>query len=160
MELLKKELIKDLRQRPITAPKDADYTFTSEFMVYLYRQLYTYQTIGKEVLKEQIFEKRIALLKANEIPAYQEVLDNRQKGFAEIQMEIKDIVFDYFNLITKEYEMSYEKCRSDTKYQDEIAEIKKQVDIEYVDRKWDEVPAGLTVEKTREVIEKKQVFVN
>jgi hypothetical protein len=32
--------------------------------------LYTYQSIAKEVIKEQIHEKRIALLKKNEIAQY------------------------------------------------------------------------------------------
>lgn len=36
--------------------------------------------------------------------------------FKDVQQEIKDIIFDYFNLISKEYEMSYEKCRSDEVY--------------------------------------------
>ena len=39
-------------------------------------------------------------------------------------MEIKDIVFDYFNIITKEYEMSYEKWRDDETYQQEIKDTK------------------------------------
>ena len=59
MQVLKKELFKELKQRPIEAPKDNDYTFTREFMVFFFRILYTYQTIGKEVVKEQLFEKRI-----------------------------------------------------------------------------------------------------
>ena len=56
MSLLKQELIRELRQKSINAPKDADYTMPREFMVYLFRLLYTYQTIGKEILKEQIHE--------------------------------------------------------------------------------------------------------
>ena len=39
---------------------------------------------------------------------YQEILDDRQTGFMDIMQEIKDIIFDYFNLIPKEYEMSFE----------------------------------------------------
>ena len=42
--------------------------------------------------------------------------------------DIKEIVFDYFNLISKEYEMSYEKWRNDKTYLEEIESIKKQVD--------------------------------
>lgn len=33
-----------------------------------------------------------------------------------INIEVKDIVFDYFNIITKEYEMGYEKWKSDVDY--------------------------------------------
>jgi hypothetical protein len=51
-------------------------------MVYLYRQLYTYQTIGKEVAKEAQLERRVHLIKAGDIPQYQDLLENRQKDFA------------------------------------------------------------------------------
>ena len=51
--MLKKELIKELRLHPFNAPKDEDYAFTKEFMVLLYKILYTYQTIAKEIAKEQ-----------------------------------------------------------------------------------------------------------
>lgn len=80
--------------------------------------------------------------------------------FKDVQQEIKDIIFDYFNLISKEYEMSYEKCRSDEVYQKEIAAIKLQVDKDYVEKKWDELPASLTMDKARQIIMKKQTFVN
>jgi len=33
MIVLKKELIKELRQHPIQAPKDEDYCFTYDFMI-------------------------------------------------------------------------------------------------------------------------------
>jgi hypothetical protein len=45
-------MIRELKQYDIEAPKDKDYTFPREFMVQLYKILYTYQTIGKEIIKE------------------------------------------------------------------------------------------------------------
>ena len=116
IEIVKRELIKELRQRSFNAPKDQDYTFPVEFMVYLYRQLYTYQTIAREVLKENIFTRRIVFLKEEKIEEYKGLLEGRQIEFTKIQQEIKDIVFDYFNIITKEYELSYEKWRNDKDY--------------------------------------------
>ncbi len=56
MSLLKQELIREMRQKSIHAPKDEDYTMPRDFMIYLFRLLYTYQTIGKEILKEQVHE--------------------------------------------------------------------------------------------------------
>ena len=41
-----------------------------------------------------------------------------------VNVEIKDLVFDYFNIITKEYEMTYEKYKSDKEYKDKLEEIK------------------------------------
>jgi hypothetical protein len=50
-------------------------------MVYLFKTLYTYQTIAKEVLKETIFEERIKFLKAKDMHGYAETLEGRAKGF-------------------------------------------------------------------------------
>lgn len=62
MKTLKMTLIKELRQHNINPPKNDDYTFTKEFMILLYKILFTYQTIGKEIVKEQYFVKRIEAL--------------------------------------------------------------------------------------------------
>ena len=59
MQTLKMTLVNELRQMGINPPKTEDYTFTKDFMVTLYKILYTYQTIGKEIVKEQFFHKRI-----------------------------------------------------------------------------------------------------
>ena len=77
-----------------------------------------------------------------------------------MQIDVKEIVFDYFNIITKEYEMAYERWRSDKDYQEAIASIKEQVDSDFIDKKWDDIPQGLTKEKTRELVKKKQETVN
>ncbi len=50
---------------------------------------------------------------------------------SQVVTEIKEIVFDYFNIISKEYEMGYEKHKFDEEYKTSINEIKKQVDEEY-----------------------------
>ena len=36
MSLLKQELVRELRQKPINAPKDPDFTMPRDFMVYLF----------------------------------------------------------------------------------------------------------------------------
>jgi len=74
-------------------------------------------------------------------------------------MEMKDIVFDYFNIISKEYEMGYEKYKNDDTYKQEVNDIKKQVDEEYAEKRFD-LPASLTKEKTQEIVQKKQGYVN
>lgn len=117
--------------------------------------LYTYQTIAREILKEQIFEKRVHFLKLGDMTGYQEVLDARNKEFQGVQVEIKELIFDYFNLITKEYEMGFEKWKADKDYQEQVTQIKTHVDEEYVDKKWEDIPEGLTAEKTREIINEK-----
>ncbi len=45
-----------LKEYPIDGPKSqGDYCFTKEFMILLFKIMYTYQTIAKEIVKEQSF---------------------------------------------------------------------------------------------------------
>lgn len=53
--ILKRELIKELRQHPINPTKGEDFILTQEFMIKLYKILGTYQTIGREIVKEAYF---------------------------------------------------------------------------------------------------------
>jgi hypothetical protein len=55
--------------------------------------------------------------------------------------------------------MSYEKWRNDKVYLEEIEKIKKQVDKDFVDHKWEELPETLTREKAQELVARKQGFV-
>lgn len=54
MQILKQELIKELRQYPINPVKDPiDCAFTRDFLVtVIYKLIYKYQIIGKEIVKE------------------------------------------------------------------------------------------------------------
>jgi len=57
--LLKRELLNELKKYPIDPPKDQDYIMTRDFMIDLFRLLFTYQTIGREIVKEEILDRRI-----------------------------------------------------------------------------------------------------
>lgn len=133
---------------------------TLDFMVTLFRLLYTYQTIGREIVKEEILDRRIAHLRAGDGDRWEAVMDSRPKEFQTVQMEMKDIVFDYFNIITKEYELAFEKWKETTEYVERITKIKLETEQEYVSNKYLELPAGLTKEKTQEIIKRKQEIVN
>ena len=76
-----------------------------------------------------------------------------------LSLEIKEIVFDYFNIITKEYEIAFEKWKVDDDYKNQITEIKKQIDEEYLEKKY-EVPPTLTKEKAQELVDTKQSYIN
>ena len=56
------------------------------------------------------------------------MLEERSGGFQKINIEIKDIVFDYFNIITKEYEIAYDKYKDNKEYADKLKEIKEKVE--------------------------------
>jgi hypothetical protein len=70
-------------------------------------------------------------------------------------MDMKDIAFDYFNIISKEYEMAFDKYKSDEDYKTKAEEIKKQIDDDYVEKRF-ELPASLTKEKTQQIVKLKQ----
>lgn len=105
-------------------------------MIYLFKILYTYQTIGKEIIKEEEFFKRIQFLKLNKEKEYQQCIRNQTIKQARITNQIKDIVFDYFNLISKEYEVTYEKWKNDEEYKKAIETEKEYVDSEFVNKKF------------------------
>ncbi len=121
---LKRELLNELGKYPIEPPKDQDYIMTKDFMITLFKILFTYQTIGREVVKEEILDRRIQHLRAGESDKWEAIIDSRAKEFQKVQMEMKDIVFDYFNIITKEYELAFEKWKDDPQYVDAITKIK------------------------------------
>ena len=160
MEELKKLLLGDLRQHSfIPATDPVDYTFTRDFMILLFRTMYTYQTIAKEIKKEQSFHKRIDCLKKKDNVGYFSAMDEKQRLMDTVQVEVKEMVFDYFNIITKEYEISYERWRKDETYSSQVQEIKASVDLEFVENKFG-VPPQLTKEKTEEIVKAKGEFVN
>ncbi len=74
-------------------------------------------------------------------------MDSRTKDLLKVQMDLKDLVFDYFNIITKEYEVAYEKWKGDSEYAEAVQKIKDEIDNEYVTKKFEELPASLTLEK-------------
>ena len=71
LEVLKDELLKELKQFPIEGPKDDDKLFTKDFMAILFKMLFTYQTIGREMVKECKFVDRIECLKQQDMAKYQ-----------------------------------------------------------------------------------------
>jgi len=48
--------------------------------------------------------------------SYLQTIDDRMTEIDKINIEVKDIIFDYFNIISKQYEMSYEKWKDDEDY--------------------------------------------
>ena len=72
---------------------------------------------------------------------------------------MKDIAFDYFNIISKEYEMAFDKYKNNEDYKAKAEELKKQIDDEYVENRY-EIPASLTKEKTQQIVKLKQQHVN
>lgn len=87
------------------------------------------------------------------------MLEERSGGFQKINIEIKDIVFDYFNIITKEYEIAYDKYKDNKEYADKLKEIKEKVEEDFVNNKF-KVPNTLSSELTKSIMDKKKEFLN
>lgn len=69
-------------------------------------------------------------------------------------------MFDYFNLIVKDYELAYEKYRDDENYKNEIKDFREQIETEYIDKKFEDEVKKLTKEKTQELVDRKQQHIN
>ena len=87
-------------------------------------------------------------------------MEARNKDLNQVQIDMKDLVFDYFNIITKEYEIAYEKWKADADYTEAVQKIKEEVDREFVAKKFEELPSGLTLEKAKAIISRKQEMIN
>lgn len=76
---------------------------------------------------------------------YQKVLAGEQADIDEFQLTLQEIVFDYFNLITKEYYLGVDKWSSDTNgYVKEVKAQYEKVDKEIEEEEMEEeLPAGL-----------------
>ncbi len=79
--ILKRELLNELKKYPIEPQKDRDYIMTRDFMIDLFRLLFTYQTIGREIMKEEILDRRIEHLRAGDHEKWEAVMDSRPKEF-------------------------------------------------------------------------------
>jgi len=155
MARLRAELISELQQHPVKAPKDPKtFTFTKEFMVMIYRLLYTYEQIAKQLAQEEHFEKRVRLLQEGKGQEYRAMLETKNDVEMMAVREVKEMIFDYFNIIQKEFELSYEKYKEDEEYQKKNDEIKDFVDSEYIQKKVD-LPPALTKEKAVSILQTK-----
>jgi len=76
-----------------------------------------------------------------------------------VSLEIRDIVFDYFNIITKQYEISYEKWKADEDYKQKAKEKGDEIDKAFIKSKH-KVPPQLTKEKTLNLLKRKNTKQN
>ena len=93
-------------------------------------------------------------MQANNEREYQQCLTNQTVKQAKITNQIKDIVFDYFNMIGKEYEITYEKWKNDDEYKRNIEAEKAYVENEFIKKKFS-IPLKLTKEKTQDLLQRK-----
>ena len=89
--------------------------FISNLMKLRYNSLtnYRYQVIAKEILREELFARRIDCIHKKDDRGYVLALNAMEKETTKINAVIRDIAFDYFNIIPKEYEVNFDKWKND-----------------------------------------------
>lgn len=162
-----KKILDEFRQEltelfPLEPPRSpTDGLFTKEFFVKFHVILYRYRKTGSEIISEANFQERIvylrqaeAILKENvdnndELKAtetelrkkYHEVLKGETEDLDKFVERLQEHLFDFFNMIRKEYYMSLDKWATDNDYvkqvKDEYAKVDKEL---YEDEMNIEVP--------------------
>lgn len=117
------ELKRELETHNIDLPKDSKGLINKEVFVNMQMIIYKYKMYGREILSEANFRERIVYLEEQEemkrdgedktpegMARYKELqtlYDNCLKGesedMAKFDLKVQDYVFDYFNLIIKEF---------------------------------------------------------
>ena len=166
MKQFYEELKKELQKYKIELPRDGIY-IKKDFFVTLHIIIYKYKKYGQELMSNANFRERIAFLEQKEeMKENQEDLtDEGKKLSAELNekysklvqqengeldqftLKLQEFVFDYFNLINKDYHISLEQWNSDTEFvkliKDEYEKIDKQIKDEEME---EEIPEGLSKE--------------
>jgi hypothetical protein len=160
------QLKKDLRSNfSFETPKDQeDGLLTREFFVRMHVLIYKYKKYGQDMLEEANFQQRINLLEQKDIidqegvnaspedqakgkefqTEYTAILKSETKDMETYTINLQDHVFDYFNLIVKEYYMSLDKWGADNEYVKLIKEEYKKIDDEADDEEAkEEIPEFL-----------------
>jgi hypothetical protein len=104
-------------------PRNEKGQFTMEFLVDMHSLIYKYKLAGHDMIGDAFFKERIQILKEAEAAAvgsntdgsnklmelYQQKLkgsDHRQLDYVD---DITTNIFDYFNIITKEYNLNIDR---------------------------------------------------
>ena len=84
--------------------------------------IFKFKTFGKDMIAEANWRKRVGIMQQAEeikqenekeytrlMSEYQELLKGEEKDNNEFTLEIQECVFDYFNLIVKEYYLNIDR---------------------------------------------------
>jgi len=88
------------------------------------------------------------------------LLKTETKDMEEYTIQLQDHVFDYFNLIVKEYYMSLDKWGADNDYVKTIKEEYKKIDEEADEEEMkEEIPEGLTQPIAEQLLNEKEALL-
>lgn len=162
---MKQELVEKFPIEPPRSSKDGVYQ--KDFFLNFHVLLYKYRKYGRDIMSENNFNWRIKLLQeaeemmknnqTNDPEIKEQEGDVRKKYMAYIKEEnidadaytqkLQELIFDYFNMIKKEYYMALDKYATDPDYVKEIKEEHEKVDKEMYDEEMSlPIPETLTKE--------------
>jgi len=88
---------------------------------------------------------------------YDVLLKGEQRDVDEYVMQLQDCVFDYFNIIVKEYYMAQDRWGSDTAYVAEIKKVYEKIDKEIeADDLSEEIPEALNRQLSENLLKNKE----
>lgn len=91
---------------------------------------------------------------------YDQILKGETKGVEEFKMIVQEIVFDYFNLILKEYYLNIDKCQAIPAYVERIAiaykAIGEEMEKELLEK---EIPEGLDKKMAEQLLAEKEALL-
>ena len=88
---------------------------------------------------------------------YNQVLKGENQDFDKFALSVQDLVFDYFNIIVKEYYLTLDKWCQDQDYVKQIKEEYKKIDTELDEEEKNEpIPEGLDKEKAEQLLSEKE----
>ena len=92
---------------------------------------------------------------------YDVVLKGEQEDVDKFTLTLQEVVFDYFNLIVKEYYMGLDKWSQDVEYTNEIKAAYMKIDKELDDEEMEgELPEGLTKQMAEQLLSEKEKLLS
>lgn len=165
------ELKRELTKFKIDPPHGEDGLLTKDFMIKMHILLYKFKKYGQDMLGEANFHQRVYLMRQAEeykaqgnqaesdaeMKKYDALLRGEREENDLFVQDLQETVFDYFNLIVKEYYMAIEKWGRDMEYVEAIKKKYEEIDKEIEeDEKQVEVPEGLTKEVAEQLLREKE----
>jgi len=144
------------------------------FMVQLHTLLYKYKKYATEIIEDANTCQRVALMKqaddltligdtANSkkvMVEYDVVLKGEERDLEEFTILMQDTVFDYFNIIVKEYYMAVDKWGQDKDYVSAVKLEYEKIDKELEAQDDEEpLPEGLVKEIANQLLKEKEMLL-
>ena len=151
VERLKEQLEQELaKMNPEPVFVEGTRYLDKDFMLKMTEVSHKYQLRAQILIKDQQTARRHAALKANDNFAYICAKSETEGRKLKLAMELEDLVFDYFGIISMQFEISNRQLDRDMDYQ--VTKMRQQADIaRELNPPEQEIPKDLSIEKGMEL---------